>query len=69
MSWSCQSVWKVVHVFIPCKCIGDPSRVFPVEDIQISEELCYEEQLVAILDRQGRKLRNKEVRVHWGNNN
>ena len=54
------------------KCIGDPSRVFPVDDIQVTEELTYEEQPVAILDRQVRKLRNKEVasvKVLWRNNN
>ncbi|MCF8701931.1 hypothetical protein L3054_11150, partial [Corynebacterium sp. MC-10] len=36
------------------------------------EELTYEEQPVAILDRQVRKLRNKEVasvKVLWRNNN
>ena len=42
-------------------CVGDPSRVVPVEDVQITEELSYEETPVAILDRQVRKLRTKEV--------
>ena len=54
------------------KCIGDPSRVFPVDDMQITEELTYEEQPVAILDRQVRKLRKKEVAsatVLWHNIN
>ena len=65
-------VHLVFHVSILRKCIGDPSRVFPVDDVQISEELAYEEQPVAILDRQVRKLRNKEeasVKVLWRNNN
>ena len=54
------------------KCICDPSRVFPVDVIRVTEELAYEEQPVAILDRQVRKLRNKEVasvKVLWRNNN
>ncbi|WMV26553.1 hypothetical protein MTR67_019938, partial [Solanum verrucosum] len=51
---------------------GDPSRVVPVEDVQITEELSYEETPVAILDRQVRKLRTKEValvKVLWRNKN
>ncbi|XP_059316900.1 protein DETOXIFICATION 18-like [Lycium ferocissimum] len=43
------------------KFIGDPSRVFPVEDIQVTEELAYEEQSVAILDCQVRRLCTKDV--------
>ncbi|MCF7184095.1 hypothetical protein, partial [Corynebacterium parakroppenstedtii] len=50
-------VHPVFHVSMLRKCIGDPSRVFPVDDIQVTEELTYEEQPVAILDRQVRKLR------------
>ena len=45
-------VHSVFHVSILCKCFGDPSRVFPVDDIQVAEELTYKEQPVAILDRQ-----------------
>ncbi|WMV55008.1 hypothetical protein MTR67_048393 [Solanum verrucosum] len=54
------------------KCVGDPSRVVPIEDVQITEELSYEETPVAILDRQVRKLRTKEVasvKVLWRNKN
>jgi len=54
------------------KCIGDPSRVFPVDDIQATEELSYEEKPVAILDCQVRRLRTKDVasvKVLWQNNN
>ncbi|XP_070050125.1 uncharacterized protein [Nicotiana tomentosiformis] len=52
------------------KVVGDPSAIVPVETIEISEELSYEEILVAILDRQVQKLRNKEiafVNVLWRN--
>ena len=67
-----EGVHPVFHVSMLRKYIGDPSRVFPIEDIQVTEELCYEEQPIAILDRQVRKLRNKEVvlvKVLWRNNN
>ncbi|WMV41491.1 hypothetical protein MTR67_034876 [Solanum verrucosum] len=50
------------------KCIGDPSRVVLVEDVQITEELSYEETPVAILDRQVCKLMTKKmasVKVFW----
>ncbi|XP_070034754.1 uncharacterized protein [Nicotiana tomentosiformis] len=52
------------------KVVGDPSAIVPVETIEGNEELSYEEILVAILDRQVRKLRNKEiasVKVSWQN--
>ncbi|XP_070046485.1 uncharacterized protein [Nicotiana tomentosiformis] len=44
--------------------------IVPVETIEVNEELTYEEILVSILDRQVRKLRNKEissVKVLWQN--
>ncbi|XP_019224321.1 PREDICTED: uncharacterized protein LOC109206009 [Nicotiana attenuata] len=48
--------------------IGDPTRVVPTDDVQITEDLSYEEISVVILDRQIRKLQNKEigsVKVLW----
>ncbi|XP_075092246.1 uncharacterized protein LOC142172513 [Nicotiana tabacum] len=51
---------------------GDPSCISPIEDIEVSENLSYEEIPVAILDRQIRKLRTKEVasvKVLWRSNN
>ncbi|XP_059281553.1 uncharacterized protein LOC132035295 [Lycium ferocissimum] len=66
------AVHPVFHVSMLRKCIGDPSRVFPVDDIQVTEELSYEEQPIAILDRQVKRLRNKDmisVKVLWRNNN
>ncbi|CAN4084867.1 unnamed protein product [Withania somnifera] len=50
--------------------LSDPSRITPIEDVQVTEELGYEEVPVAILDRQVKKLRNKEVasvKVLWRN--
>ena len=43
------------------KCIGDPVSILPTEGIGVNENRSYEEVLVAILDRQVNKLRNKEV--------
>nr|XP_016505415.1 PREDICTED: uncharacterized protein LOC107823301 [Nicotiana tabacum] len=52
--------------------LRDPSCISPIEDIQVTEDLSYEEIPVVILDRQIRKLRTKEVasvKVLWRNNN
>ncbi|XP_059290828.1 uncharacterized protein LOC132044350 [Lycium ferocissimum] len=43
------------------KCVGDPSRIVLVKDVQIPEKLAYEEVPMAILDRQVRRLRTKDV--------
>ncbi|XP_059310854.1 protein TIC 100 [Lycium ferocissimum] len=54
------------------KCVRDPTKIVPASDIQVTERLTYEEVPVAILDRQVRKLRNKEVasvKVLWRNDN
>ncbi|XP_070029128.1 uncharacterized protein [Nicotiana sylvestris] len=62
-------VWKERK--IESKVVGDPSTIMPVETIKVNEELSYEEIPVAILDRQVRKLRNKEiasVNVLWRTN-
>ncbi|CAN4099442.1 unnamed protein product [Withania somnifera] len=49
---------------------SDPSRITPIEDVQVTEDLTYEEVPIVILDRQVKKLRNKEmasVKVLWRN--
>ncbi|XP_070025559.1 uncharacterized protein [Nicotiana sylvestris] len=61
-------VHPVFHVSMLKKVVGDPSAIVPIETIEVSEDLSYEEVPVAILDRQVRKLRNKEiasVKVLW----
>ncbi|XP_070048586.1 uncharacterized protein [Nicotiana tomentosiformis] len=63
-------VHPVFHVSMLKKVVGNPSAMVPVETIEVSEELSYEEILVDILDRQVRKLRNNEiasVKVLWQN--
>ncbi|XP_019239312.1 PREDICTED: uncharacterized protein LOC109219334 [Nicotiana attenuata] len=61
---------EVFYVSMLKKVVGDPSTIVSVETIEVNEELSYEEVPVAILDRQVRKLRNKEiasVKVLWRN--
>ncbi|XP_019262317.1 PREDICTED: uncharacterized protein LOC109240149 [Nicotiana attenuata] len=47
-----ESVHTVFHVSMLRKCIGDPSKIVSVDDVQVTEELSYEETPTAILDRQ-----------------
>ncbi|XP_070004820.1 uncharacterized protein [Nicotiana sylvestris] len=63
-------VHPVFHASMLRKVVGDPSSIVPVETIEVSEVFSYEDVPVAILDRQVRKLRNKEiasVKVLWRN--
>ncbi|WMV33506.1 hypothetical protein MTR67_026891 [Solanum verrucosum] len=55
------SVHPVFHVSLLKKCVGDPTSIVPLGSLGISDSLSYEEVSVEILDRQVRKLRNKEV--------
>ena len=53
------------------KCIANPESILPIEYLGVIENLSYEEVSVEILDRQVKRLRNKEVtsvRVFWRNN-
>ncbi|XP_075074809.1 uncharacterized protein LOC107770622 [Nicotiana tabacum] len=66
-----EAIHPVFHISMLGKFLGDPSCISPIEDIEISENLSYEEIHVAILDRQIRKLRTKEVasvKVLWRSN-
>ena len=63
-------VHLVFHVSMLRKCIGDPSSIVPLEVVNVEENLTYEEVPVEILDRQVKRLRNKEiasVKVLWRN--
>ena len=63
-------VYPVFHVSMVKKCIGDPESILPIEGLGIKENLSCEKVSVQILDRQVKKLRNKEVvsvKVIWKN--
>nr|XP_019069476.1 uncharacterized protein LOC109120272 [Solanum lycopersicum] len=63
-------IHSVFHVSMIKKCIADPVPIFPLEGLGVKEDLSYEELPVVILDRQVKKLRNKEVapeKVLWRN--
>ncbi|WMV47200.1 hypothetical protein MTR67_040585 [Solanum verrucosum] len=50
--------------------MGNPSLIVPTKNVEIKDNLSYEEISVQILDRQVRKLRTKEVasvKVLWRN--
>ncbi|XP_059284757.1 uncharacterized protein LOC132038049 [Lycium ferocissimum] len=56
-----EAVHPVCHMSMLHKCIGDSSRVFPTDDIQMTEKLSYEEQPMVILNRQVKRLCAKGV--------
>ncbi|WMV54595.1 hypothetical protein MTR67_047980 [Solanum verrucosum] len=52
------------------KCIGDPVSILPLEGLGVDRNRSYEEVPVEILDRQVKRLKNKEVasvKVLWRN--
>ena len=64
------SVHPIFNVSMLKKCIGDSESILPIEGLGVKDNLSYEEVLVQILDRQVKKLRNKEVvsvKVIWKN--
>ena len=45
------------------KCLSDAMLVVNLEDIEVQDEVTYEEQLVRILDTKEKVLRNKIIRL------
>ncbi|XP_070039726.1 uncharacterized protein [Nicotiana tomentosiformis] len=65
---SLSAIHPVSHVSMFWKYYGDPSYVLYFSTVQLDEDLTYIEERVAILDRQVRKLRSKNivsVKVQW----
>ena len=65
------SIHPVFHVSMLKKCLGDPASILPIEGLGVDEDLSYKEIPVEILERQVKRLRNKEVaivKVLWRNN-
>ncbi|WMV46044.1 hypothetical protein MTR67_039429 [Solanum verrucosum] len=55
------SVHPVFHFSMLKKYMGDPVSIIPLEGLGVDENLFYEEVSVEILDRQVKRLRNKEI--------
>ena len=63
-------IHPVFHVSMLRKYIADPSHVLQPHAVELSDDLTYEEFPVAIVDRQIRQLRTKDipmVKVLWSN--
>ena len=59
---------NVFHVSMLRRYRFDESHILPVQDIQVQEDFTFDEEPKAILDREIRKLRNKQVplvKVLW----
>ena len=54
-------IHNVFHVSMLRRYRSDESYILPVEDIQVQEDFTFDEELKAILDREIRQLRNKQV--------
>ena len=65
---SLSGVHPVFHVSMLWKYIPDESIVISLDSIELGPDVTYEEEPIAILDRQIRKLRTKELvsmKVQW----
>ena len=54
-------LYDVFHVSMLRKYRSDESHILPVQEIQVQEDLSYDEEPKAILDREVKQLRNKQV--------
>ena len=62
------AVHPIFHISLLKKCVDDPTSIVPLESVMVKDSISYEDVLVEILDRQVRRLRNKEVssvKVLW----
>jgi len=68
LSSSLSTVHPVFHMSMLRKYHDDPSHVLDFSTVQVDKDLTYEEEPVAILDRQVRYLRSKKfpsVHMQW----
>ena len=54
-------VYLVFHISVLKKCVGDLAAVVPLDSVTVKDNLSFEYVPIDILDRQVRRLRNKEV--------
>ncbi|WMV26721.1 hypothetical protein MTR67_020106, partial [Solanum verrucosum] len=62
------TVHPVFHISLLKKCMGDPTSMVPLDSVTVKNSLSYKDVPVEVLDRQVRRLRNKEVasvKVLW----
>ncbi|XP_070025049.1 uncharacterized protein [Nicotiana sylvestris] len=55
------TIYLVFHVSMLRKYYGDPSHVLDFKSVQLNKDLTYIKDPVAILNRQARKLRSKNI--------
>ncbi|XP_060202598.1 uncharacterized protein LOC132631016 [Lycium barbarum] len=63
-------IHNVFHISILRRYRSDPSHILPVESIEVSPDLTYEEEPIQILEHETNELRNKKiplVKVLWRN--
>ena len=61
-------VHPVFHISILQKYVSNPTHILLTQDISVGEDITYEEEPVAIVDRETRRLKNKDiimVKVQW----
>ncbi|XP_070034660.1 uncharacterized protein [Nicotiana tomentosiformis] len=58
---SLSRVYSMFHVYMLQKYYADQSHVLDFNSVQLDENLAYEEESVAILDRKVRKLRSENI--------
>ncbi|XP_069148074.1 uncharacterized protein [Solanum lycopersicum] len=64
------SVRPIFHISMLRKCISDPESIPPIEGLRVNDNFSYEEVPIQFIDRQVKKLRNKNVasvKVLWKN--
>ena len=68
MSVELAGVHLIFDISLLKKCVADPTSIVPLESVVVKDSLSYEDVPVEILERQVRRLRNKEVtlvKVLW----
>ncbi|XP_031258854.1 uncharacterized protein LOC116116962 [Pistacia vera] len=69
---SMDRIHNVFHVFLLRKYVSDPLHILQANEVELKDELIYEERPVQILDRRIKELRNKKVllvKILWRNHN